>query len=207
WAAAGLPAGVFNLVQGDGDTGAALLAAGVDKISFTGSVATGRRVAEVCGRALVPCTLELGGKDPMIVCEDADLERAARGAVYGEFCNAGQVCTSTERVYVVDRVAEEFTRRVVEQTSQLRQGSDGEFDVGPMIRSEQLAVVEDHVRDAVAKGARVLAGGRRNPAYAGLFFEPTVLDDVTHDMKIMREETFGPGLPIIRGRDAGQARA
>ena len=97
------PAGVFNLVQGDGETGAALLEAGVDKISFTGSVATGRRVAEACGRALIPCTLELGGKDPMIVCEDADLERAARGAVYGAFCNAGQVCTSTERVYVVDR--------------------------------------------------------------------------------------------------------
>jgi succinate-semialdehyde dehydrogenase/glutarate-semialdehyde dehydrogenase len=136
---------------------AALLDAGVDKISFTGSVATGRRVAEVCGRALVPCTLELGGKDPMIVCEDADLERAARGAVYGAFCNAGQVCTSTERVYVVDRVADEFTRLVIERTGELRQGADGEFDVGPMIRAEQLAVVEDHIRDAVAKGARVLA--------------------------------------------------
>ena len=207
WAAVGLPAGLFNLVQGDGETGAALLEAGVDKVSFTGSVATGRRVAEVCGRALVPCTLELGGKDPMIVCEDADLERAARGAVYGAFCNAGQVCTSTERVYVVDRVAEEFTRRVVAETSELRQGSDGEFDIGPMIRSEQIAVVEDHIRDAVAKGARVLAGGRRNPAYRGMFFEPTVLDDVTHDMKIMREETFGPVLPIMRVRDAEEAIA
>ncbi|MGH7338346.1 MAG: aldehyde dehydrogenase family protein, partial [Myxococcota bacterium] len=207
WAAAGLPAGVFNLVQGDGETGAALLEAGVDKISFTGSVATGRRVGEVCGRALEPCTLELGGKDPMIVCEDADVDRAARGAVYGAFCNAGQVCTSTERVYVVDRVADEFTRRVVEQTGELRQGAEGEFDVGPMIRSEQLAVVEDHIRDAVAKGARVLAGGRRNPAYPGLFFEPTVLDDVTHDMKIMREETFGPVLPIMRVRDVDEAIA
>jgi succinate-semialdehyde dehydrogenase/glutarate-semialdehyde dehydrogenase len=207
WAAAGLPAGVFNLVLGDGDTGAALLEAGVDKISFTGSVATGRRVAEACGRQLVPCTLELGGKDPMIVCEDADLERAARGAVYGAFCNAGQVCTSTERVYVVDRVADEFTRRVLAHTSELRQGAEGDFDVGPMIRAEQLAVVEDHIRDATAKGARVLAGGRRNPGYAGLFFEPTVLDDVTHDMKIMREETFGPVLPIMRVRDADEALA
>ena len=207
WAAAGLPAGVFNLVQGDGETGAALLDAGVDKISFTGSVATGRRVAEVCGRSLVPCTLELGGKDPMIVCEDADLERAARGAVYGAFCNAGQVCTSTERVYVVERVADEFTRRVIERTGELRQGSHGEFDVGPMIRAEQLAIVEEHIRDAIAKGARVLAGGRRNPAYEGLFFEPTVLDDVTHDMKIMREETFGPVLPIMRVRDADEAIA
>src|SRR4029450_8610597 len=125
--------GVFNLVLGDGETGAALLEAGVDKISFTGSVATGRRIGEVCGRALIPCTLELGGKDPMSGCEDADLERAARGAVYGAFCNAGQVCTSTERVYVVDRVADEFTRRVVEQTGELRQGAEGEFDVAPIL--------------------------------------------------------------------------
>ena len=112
WAAAGLPGGrVQAACRATARPGAALLEAGVDKISFTGSVATGRRVAEACGRALIPCTLELGGKDPMIVCDDADLERAARGAVYGAFCNAGQVCTSTERVYVVDRVADEFTRR------------------------------------------------------------------------------------------------
>ena len=166
WAAVGLPAGVFTLVQGDGETGAALLEAGVDKISFTGSVTTGRRVAEVCGRALVPCTLELGGKDPMIVCEDADLERAARGAVYGAFCNAGQVCTSTERVYVVDRVADEFTRRVIEHTGELRQGAEGEFDVGPMIRAEQLAVVEDHIRDASAKPKRSALAAASDPSVA-----------------------------------------
>jgi acyl-CoA reductase-like NAD-dependent aldehyde dehydrogenase len=207
WREAGLPPGVFELVQGDGETGAALLEAGVDKICFTGSVATGRRVAEVCGRALVPCTLELGGKDPMIVCADADLDRAARGAVYGAFSNAGQICTSTERVYVVDEVADVFTRKVVEQTGLLRQGSGGEFDVGPMIRAEQLAVVEEHVGDAIAKGARVLAGGRRNPSCPGFFFEPTVLDDVTHDMRIMREETFGPVLPIMRVRDEDEAIA
>jgi succinate-semialdehyde dehydrogenase/glutarate-semialdehyde dehydrogenase len=207
WKAAGVPEGVFQLVQGDGETGGALLEAGVDKIHFTGSVATGRRVAETCGRNLVPCTLELGGKDPMIVCEDADLERAARGAVYGAFSNAGQVCISTERVYVMDSVADVFTRRVVEETARLRQGDRGEFEVGPMIRAEQLAIVEDHVRDAVEKGARVLAGGRRNPGYKGLFFEPTVLDDVTHDMKIMREETFGPVLPIMRVRDEDEAIA
>jgi len=207
WKEAGVPEGVFQIVQGDGETGGALLEAGVDKIHFTGSVATGRRVAEICGRNLVPCTLELGGKDPMIVCEDADLERAARGAVYGAFSNAGQVCISTERVYVVDAVADAFTRRVVEETALLRQGDRGEFEVGPMIRAEQLAIVEQHVRDAVAKGARVLAGGRRNPDYAGLFFEPTVLDDVTHDMQIMREETFGPVLPIMRVRDEDEAVA
>ena len=203
--AAGLPEGVFNLVLGDGETGAALVEAGVDKISFTGSVRTGRRVAEACGRNLVPCTLELGGKDPMIVCADADLERAARGAVYGAFANSGQVCTSTERVYVVGEVAEEFTRRCVEETARLRQGAEGEFDVGAIIASEQLGVIEAHVADAVEKGAKVLAGGRRNPEQPGLFFEPTILVDVHHGMDVMRDETFGPVLPIMRVRDEDEA--
>jgi acyl-CoA reductase-like NAD-dependent aldehyde dehydrogenase len=203
--AAGLPEGVFQCLLGDGETGRALVEAGCDKISFTGSVATGRKVAEACGRRLVPCTLELGGKDPMIVCEDADLERAAAGAVYGAFANAGQVCVSTERVYVVDRVADEFVRKVVEKTAELRQGSDGESDVGPMIQASQLEIVDRQVRDAVARGARVLAGGRRNPGSKGLYFEPTVLVDVDHDMAIMREETFGPTLPIMRVRDEDEA--
>ena len=153
----------------------------------------------------MPCTLELGGKDPMIVCADADLERAASGAVYGAFANAGQVCVSTERVYVVDGVADEFTRKVVEKTSALRQGPDGEADVGPLIHGPQLDVVERHVADAVERGARVLAGGRRNPDFGGLYFEPTVLVDVSQDMDIMREETFGPVLPILRVRDEDEA--
>jgi len=203
--AVGLPEGVFELVIGDGETGAALLDAGVDKISFTGSVETGRRVAEACGRNLIPCTLELGGKDPMIVCADADLERAARGAVYGAFTNSGQVCTSTERVYVVDEVADVFTRKVLEETGRLRQGASGEFDIGAIIDARQLDVIEEHVRDAVERGARVLAGGRRNPACEGLFFEPTVLVDVDHEMKIMRDETFGPVLPIMRVADEDEA--
>jgi acyl-CoA reductase-like NAD-dependent aldehyde dehydrogenase len=204
-AAAGLPEGVFQLLLGDGETGAALVESGVDKVSFTGSVRTGRGVGEACGRRLVPCTLELGGKDPMIVCADADLERAANGAVYGAFTNAGQVCMSTERVYVVDEVADAFLEKVLEKTSALRQGPEGEFDVGPMIFAPQLEVVERHVRDALAKGARVLSGGRRNPAWAGLFYEPTVLVDVNHDMDVMREETFGPVLPIMRVRDESEA--
>jgi acyl-CoA reductase-like NAD-dependent aldehyde dehydrogenase len=203
--AAGLPEGVFQCLLGDGETGRALVEAGCDKISFTGSVATGRKVAEACGRRLIPCTLELGGKDPMIVCQDADLDRAAAGAVYGAFANAGQVCVSTERVYVVDGVADEFVRKVVARTSELRQGSAGEADVGPMILPSQLEIVERHVQDAVARGARVLAGGRRNPNAEGLFFEPTVLVDVDHEMAIMREETFGPVLPIMRVRDEDEA--
>ncbi|MDH3686912.1 MAG: succinic semialdehyde dehydrogenase [Myxococcales bacterium] len=203
----GLPEGLLSVVQGDGETGAALLESGVDKISFTGSVATGRRVAETCGRHLIPCTLELGGKDPMIVCEDADLDRAARGAVFGAFSNSGQVCTSTERIYVVDDVADEFTRKVLQETAALRQGVEGEFDVGAIIRAEQLDVIEAHVRDAIERGARLLAGGRRNPECTGLFYEPTILTDVTHEMDVMREETFGPVLPIMRVRDAEEALA
>jgi len=202
---AGVPDGLVTAIYGDGETGAALVEAGVDKIVFTGSVRTGRRVGEACGRALVPCTLELGGKDAMIVCADADLERAAAGAVYGAFANAGQVCVSTERVYVVESVADEFVRRVVEKTAALRQGSGGEADVGPLIVASQLAVVERHVADALARGARLLTGGRRNPRYDGLYYEPTVIVDVHHDMAVMREETFGPLLPIQRVRDEAEA--
>ncbi len=198
FADAGLPENVFQVVTGDGSTGAALVDAGCDKISFTGSARTGRRIAEACGRALVPCTLELGGKDPMIVCDDADIERAARGAVWGAFTNSGQVCMSTERVYVVEKVASAFTERVVELTRELRQGpeTEGDVDLGAITSPAQLEIIEQHVADAVAKGAKILTGGRRNPAWAGLFFEPTVLVDVNHEMAIMREETFGPCLPI-----------
>lgn len=202
---AGLPEGVFQCLLGDGETGAALVASPVDKVSFTGSVGTGRKVAEACARNLTPCTLELGGKDPMVVCADAHIERAASGAVYGAFANAGQICVSTERVYVVDEVADEFIRKVVEKTGELRQGTGGVTDVGPMIQEAQLGKVEAQVADAVAQGAVVLAGGRRNPDHPGLFFEPTVLVDVTHDMAVMRDETFGPVLPIMRVRDEEEA--
>ncbi|MGH0035201.1 MAG: aldehyde dehydrogenase family protein [Myxococcota bacterium] len=198
---AGLPEGVFNLVQGDGETGRALVESSVDKIAFTGSVATGRKVAEACGRLLKPCTLELGGKDPMIVCDDADLDRAAAGAVYGAFVNAGQVCVSTERVYVVDSVADAFVDKVLARTAELRQGAEGEFEIGAVIWPPQLDVIERHVADAVEKGASVRAGGQRNPDCDGLFYEPTVLTDVDHDMLVMRDETFGPILPIMRVSD------
>jgi succinate-semialdehyde dehydrogenase/glutarate-semialdehyde dehydrogenase len=202
---AGLPDGVFNLVHGDGSTGRALVESGVDKIAFTGSVETGRKVAEACGRLLKPCTLELGGKDPMIVCDDADLDRAAAGAVFGAFVNAGQVCMSTERVYVVDSVADAFVSKVLERTAELRQGAEGEYEIGPIIWPPQMDVIEAHVADAVAKGATILAGGRRNPDLDGLFYEPTVLTDVTHEMRVMRDETFGPILPIMRVPDAQEA--
>ena len=203
--AAGLPEGLFSVVQGDGSTGEALVESDVDKISFTGSVRTGRKIGEVCGRRLLPCTLELGGKDPMIVCADADLERAANGAVWGAFTNAGQVCMSTERVYVVEEVADAFTEKVVKKTAELRQGEAGDFDVGAIIWPPQLETIERHVADAIEKGAALLAGGRRNPDCAGHFYEPTVLTQVTHDMQVMRDETFGPVLPIMRVRDEAEA--
>lgn len=202
---AGVPRDVFQLVEGDGEAGASLVDSGVDKVVFTGSVRTGRKIGEACGRNLTPCTLELGGKDPMIVCADADLDRASKGCVFGAMLNAGQVCVSTERVYVVDSVADEFIRKVVEHTGKLRLGKEGEYDVGPMIWPKQLETVEQHVADAVAKGAKVLVGGKRHRELGELFFEPTVLTDVTHDMLIMREETFGPIIPIMRVKSEEEA--
>jgi succinate-semialdehyde dehydrogenase/glutarate-semialdehyde dehydrogenase len=202
---AGLPEGLLSVVIGDGETGAALIDAGVDKISFTGSIATGRKVGEACGRNLIPCTLELGGKDPMIVCADADLDRAAGGAVFGAFMNTGQYCCSTERVYVVEPVAQAFTDKVLHKVRALRQGRDGDFDLGPMIWPRQLEVIERHLDDARQKGAKVLTGGRRSPTLGDLFYEATLLADVTHDMLVMREETFGPILPIMRVKDEEEA--
>jgi succinate-semialdehyde dehydrogenase/glutarate-semialdehyde dehydrogenase len=202
---AGLPEGVLTLLTGDGETGAALVEAGVDKISFTGSVATGRRVAVACAERLIPCTLELGGKDAMIVCADADLDAAAGGAVAGGFLNTGQYCCGTERVYVVDEVAELFTQKVVERARALRQAESGEFDVGAIFWPRQLEIIERHVDEAKAQGARVLAGGRRPPGLRGLYYEPTVVTGVTDEMALMREETFGPLIGIQKVEDDDEA--
>ena len=206
---AGLPAGVLEVVTGDGPTGAALVEAGPDKIMFTGSVATGRRVAEAAARKLIPVVLELGGKDPMIVFEDADLAAAAEAAVWGAFANSGQACASVERCYVAEPVAEEFTRRVVERAKALTQGAEPGVacDLGAMSSERQLLTVEEHVREAVARGARVLAGGGRARGCSGRgwFHEPTVLASVNHSMAVMREETFGPVLPLMTFRDEDEA--
>jgi succinate-semialdehyde dehydrogenase/glutarate-semialdehyde dehydrogenase len=202
---AGLPDDLLQILEGDGETGAALVDGGVDKISFTGSVRTGRKIGEACGRNLIPCTLELGGKDPMIVCADADLERAVNGAVFGAFMNTGQYCCSTERIYVVDSIVREFTDGVVAKTKTLKQGSRGDFDLGPMIWPNQLDVIERHVEDAKKKGAKVLTGGKRNAAMGSMFYEPTVLAEVTHDMLVMKEETFGPILPILTVKSEEEA--
>jgi succinate-semialdehyde dehydrogenase/glutarate-semialdehyde dehydrogenase len=206
FARAGLPEGLLTVLTGDGPTGAALVEAGVDKIMFTGSVATGRRVAETAGRNLVPCVLELGGKDPMIVFADADAESAAAAAVWGAFANSGQACASVERCYVEESIAEEFTARVVGLTRALRQdaGLSGRADLGAMSCERQRGVVEDQLREAVAQGARVLAGGGRGRE-AGAFHEPTVVVNVDHKMKLMREETFGPVLPLMTFTSEGEA--
>ena len=198
FAQAGLPEGLFQVLTGDAETGEALCRAGVDKVAFTGSVETGRKVAVSCAEQLIPCTLELGGKDPMIVCEDVNIDYAAAGAVAGAFMNTGQYCCGTERVYVVDSVADAFVEKVVERVAELRQGVRGEFAVGAIFWPRQLEIIEEHVAEARERGAKILTGGRRNPDLDGLFYEPTVLVDVDHEMKIMQRETFGPILPIMR---------
>jgi acyl-CoA reductase-like NAD-dependent aldehyde dehydrogenase len=202
---AGLPADLYQVVQGDGEAGAALVEADVDKIAFTGSVATGRKVAEACGRNLIPCSLELGGKDAMVVCADADLDRAAHGAVLGSCMNAGHYCCGTERIYVVEQVYDEFLGKVVDRAKELRQGAEGEFDVGAIFWDKQLDIIERHMQDARAKGAEVLVGGRRNPDLEGIFYEPTVVVNVNHDMELMTEETFGPIAAIMKVKDEEEA--
>src|SRR5437588_6237570 len=206
---AGLPEGVLEIVTGNGSTGAALVEAGADKIMFTGSVATGKRVAESAARQLIPVVLELGGKDPLIVFEDADLDAASSAAVWGAFANSGQACASVERCYVHERVAEDFTARVVEKVKALRQAleSDEGADIGAMSSERQLRTVEEHVSDAVERGARILTGGKRARGLheGGAFHEPTVLTDVDHSMTVMREETFGPVLPLMTFRDEDEA--
>ncbi len=204
----GVPADVFQVATGRGDTGRALIDE-VDMIMFTGSTRTGRKVAQAAAERLIPCSLELGGKDPMIVLADADLERAANVATYYSMQNSGQTCISIERAYVEAPVYDEFVAKVTDKVRALRQGrpdgGPGTVEVGSMTFPPQVDLVEDHVTDAVAKGARVLTGGHRGEQGGGHYFEPTVLVDVDHSMKIMTEETFGPTLPIMKVRDAEEA--
>lgn len=204
---AGLPNGALEIVTGDGATGASLVESGVNKIMFTGSVATGKRVAEAAAKYLVPVVLELGGKDPMIVFEDAHLNNAARGAVWGAFANAGQACAAVERCYVQESIATAFVARVIDETTNLKQGSpeEGEVDIAGMTSEKQLQTVERHVEDAILKGAALRTGGHRVESQTGWYYEPTVLTSVDHRMMIMREETFGPVLPIMTFRTEDEA--
>jgi acyl-CoA reductase-like NAD-dependent aldehyde dehydrogenase len=203
---AGLPDGVMQVATGRGATGAALIEH-VDYVMFTGSVATGKKVAAEAAKTLTPHSLELGGKDPMIVLKDADVERAANGAVFWSMANGGQICQAIERVYVEEPIYDEFVSKVVEKTRALRQGVPGEMatvEVGAVTFEPQLDILEDHMKDAVEKGANVLVGGKRREG-PGRFFEPTVVVDVDHSMKLMQDETFGPILPVMKVRDEEEA--
>jgi acyl-CoA reductase-like NAD-dependent aldehyde dehydrogenase len=190
---------VLACATGRGETGRAVVDL-ADMVQFTGSTKTGRQIGIRCAERLIPVSLELGGKDAMIVLSDAPMQRAVGGAIWGGLFNSGQSCIAVERIYVEEPVYDEFTSRLVEEVGKLRQGHDspGSFsaDLGALANETQMGIVERHVADAVAKGARILTGGKR--AERGLFYPPTVLVDVDHTMACMREETFGPLLPIMK---------
>jgi acyl-CoA reductase-like NAD-dependent aldehyde dehydrogenase len=198
--------GVIEVASGLGKTGAAVVEE-VDYVHFTGSAATGKKVMARAAETLTPVSLELGGKDPLIVLEDADPERAANGAAWGGLANSGQICVSVERVYATEPVYDRFLDALTERVSSLRQGSDRPaytHEIGAMTTPAQIEIVEDHVRDAVERGATVVCGGKRRDG-AGDYFEPTVLTEVDHSMRIMREETFGPVIPVMKVRDEDEA--
>jgi acyl-CoA reductase-like NAD-dependent aldehyde dehydrogenase len=205
WSEIGAPQ-VLACATGRGETGAAVVEQ-VDMIQFTGSTATGRRIAVRAAERLIPASLELGGKDAMIVLSDADLDRAVGGAVWGGLFNAGQSCVAVERIYVEAPVYDEFVQRLTAAVGKLRQGMDkpGDFtaDLGAMANETQMGIVERHVGDAIARGAQALTGGKR--AADGLFYPPTVLVGVDHSMSCMREETFGPTLPVMKVADEAEA--
>ncbi len=193
---------VLQVVTGGGATGAALSKAAVDKIAFTGSTATGKRIMAAAAERLTPVLLELGGKDAMIVADDADVDKAAEGAVFGALTNAGQACVSIERIYVVDAIYDRFVAKVVDEVRALKVGGD-DGHLGAMTSLAQVAIVKDHLQDAVARGAKVLCGGP--DAISGNYIQPTVLVDVTADMKVMKDETFGPVVPITRVSSVDEA--
>jgi succinate-semialdehyde dehydrogenase / glutarate-semialdehyde dehydrogenase len=191
-------AGVLQIVQGDGATGAALIAV-VDAICFTGSVATGKKVAVQAAGRLIPAFLELGGKDPLIITASADLERAITAALRGSVLSTGQACQSIERIYVAAEIYGDFVAGLAKaaQAVRLNQPDIGRGEIGPIIFPKQADILADQIADAVAKGAKVLTGGQIEHHLGGLWLAPTVIVDVTHDMKVMREETFGPIMPVM----------
>lgn len=198
FADAGFPKDLVTVVQGGGEVGQALIEADPDRVLFTGSVATGRRVAEACAKRLIPTVLELGGKDAMLVLADADLDIAASAAVWGSYTNCGQVCLSVERIFVEQSVSDEFAARCVAKTRKLRLGlgNDPNTDVGPMIRPQHVQRMVDLIEDATSRGARLLCGGHPRVDLGANFFEPAVITNVDATMKLFQEETFGPILAM-----------
>jgi succinate-semialdehyde dehydrogenase/glutarate-semialdehyde dehydrogenase len=205
----GFPKGLVTVVQGGAEAGQALIDASPDKVMFTGSVSTGRRVAEACAKKLIPSVLELGGKDAMIVLADANLEVASSAAVWGSYTNCGQVCLSVERLFVEQATAEKFIGLCVKKTRKLRlgPGSDPATDVGPLIRPQHVQRMSELVGDAVSRGAKVMCGGNSRPDLGPNFFEPTVISGVDTSMKLFQEETFGPILAIQVVKNAQEAIA
>jgi acyl-CoA reductase-like NAD-dependent aldehyde dehydrogenase len=194
-----IPKKVFNIVQGAGEVGAALAASGVDKLFFTGSSSTGKRVSELAAKTLTPVSLELGSKDAAIVLDDANLESAASGIIWGAFMNAGQTCVSIERCFVHQKIFNQFVKVLSQKIKALRigPGANAETDVGAMIHRDQFDVVKHHVTDAIQRGATVVNGGIFTDG-TSRFVPPTLLTDVTIDSLLMTEETFGPVLPVIK---------
>jgi acyl-CoA reductase-like NAD-dependent aldehyde dehydrogenase len=196
---------VLQLVTGLGDTGAALCRSGVDKIAFTGSAATGKRVMAACAETLTPVVIEAGGKDSLLVDADANLDEAADAAVWGGMSNAGQTCIGVERVYVHEQVYDQFVAKVIDKTDGLRAGSDPGAKIGPITMPSQLSVIRDHITDALARGGRAIRGGVES--VGDRFVQPTVLVDVPEDSRAVTDETFGPTLTIARVRDMDEAVA
>jgi acyl-CoA reductase-like NAD-dependent aldehyde dehydrogenase len=186
---------VFQVVTGYGETGAALCRAGVDKIAFTGSAPTGRKIMAACAETLTPVVLELGGKDALLVDEDANVRAAAQAALWGACANAGQTCIGVERVYVVDSVYDEFVRELTDAAKDLKAGGDNPV-IGPMTMPRQIDVVREHLEEALDRGARALVGGRES--IRAPYIDPVILVDVPDDARVMREETFGPILPVTK---------
>lgn len=206
---AGFPPDLWQVVAGPGREIGTPMIERSDYICFTGSTATGKLIAAQCAERLIGCSLELGGKNPLLVLRDADVERAAEGAVRASFSNAGQLCVSTERLFVADQVYDRFVERFVARTKAMTLGAnlDWEVDMGPLISADQLDTVVAHVDDAVAKGARVLAGGNARPDLAPYFYEPTILEGVTPEMTCFGHETFGPVVALYRFHDESDAIA
>ncbi|AXR82631.1 succinic semialdehyde dehydrogenase [Natrarchaeobaculum sulfurireducens] len=204
---AGLPDGLFQIVTGEGSTVGPALIDRVDYVAFTGGTETGRLVAEGAGRNLIGCSLELGGKNPMVVLDDADLETAARGAVKGAFTNAGQLCLAPERIYVDERRYDAFLDAFVGATRNLRLGLEFDYgpDVGSLIDGDHLERVREHVEGAVDDGASLLTGGRARPDVGPFCYEPTILSDVAPDSRVVCEETFGPVVSVVPVADVDEA--
>jgi len=206
-----LPRGTVNMITGDGVTGSYLVEHSETRvIAFTGSVDTGKKIAIMAARQLKKTSLELGGNDPIIICDDVDINIAARGTTWGGFLNAGQVCTSLERVYVMDNIADDFIEAVVEQAKKVRLGDpmSGKTDMGPMCSIDALSKVEGKVTRAKKEGARLLIGGSRSSKFEkGYFYQPTVFDKIESHMEMMNIETFGPIIPIQKVKNLDEAIA